>query len=716
MIEDSKLVSALRKSQAITEADLERGMEISDQTGRPLYHTIIDHELAEEITAVRVAADLLNVPFVELEDVHPEPAVLEQIPPTLAFRNRVFPLKIAEEDGQRELFLAMADPIDVLAMDEVATHTGIDIRPVLAGPRDLTNALERAYHRDAAGPALLEDVEPFDADFDLEEISSFDHGSDLEEDSWEAFFDEAEDADEEDLEDSMVLSREMRDRRTSQELEPFEDESDISETDEEDALESLEEPLSESQMTGGVEADLSDWEIDERLEGEEPPEEKDYAAIGSFFVYSSEDARKERLQDLADFEERESGRVDSAPEQREEAPKQADDEPTSEPISGPQLSSTEDDVLSGVTSMSEAPFMFEDDDASASDSIELDAAEGDGADRDADSGGHTMVGRGIAMDADSDAESASDPDVEVRDDDADVDDGTSMLGGPFGIGMDEDSSGAGALQDDPSEGLGEESSGGHTMVGSIHGVEDSQAETLDGDIDVLDDDDFEIIEEPSEASLDEDSFGSQTQFGVGPQGPSAPAATGGAEANDAPTDEELEAVGHDSNTPLAQITPRGKKPKEEAEAQPEESTKSRLSGLLSKVRNKTRKSKDSEAARSESDETSAQDSRSTETTETAENPVTRAQKTAQDDADDTRETRPNRAVTELRAQAMQEDEGLASFFAQAVAETAELDEDELASLSELSPDELVYLTMLALFEKGILGPRDILDQFRTADE
>jgi hypothetical protein len=717
MIEDSKLVAALRDSEDFDETDLDRALEISNETGRPLYHTLIDHELTDEIATVRVAADLLNVPFVDLSDVRPPAEVIEKVPPSLAFRNMVFPLKIDEQNGEPELLLAMADPIDVLAMDEVATHTGIDIRPVLAGRRDLRRALDRAYSPDDSSESL-EGVEPFGDDFDLGEISSLDRGSELDEDSWEAFFDEAEESDEEEeLEDSMVLSREMRDRRTSQELEPFEDveESEAGDIDEDEALQSLEEPLSESQMTGGVEADLSEWEVDQRLEGADEDEdgEKDYAAIGSFFVYSSEDARKQRLQEIADFKEKERADADDAQTDSEEDDEEVQPADTSNEEVVPEVdrSSEGAEEISGVTSMSKAPFMFDESEAGEGD-VDSDSVDDE---FDEDSGDHTMVGRGVGFEESSGEDAAAaPPDV---DDEEEEHSGTSMLGGPFGIGTGDD-----------------DDTGPQTAVESAPlGERDSSAETVDGEVEVLDEDEIEILED-SEADLSEDSFGSQTQFGVGPGGGSS--AEGAEMAMRAPSsqsdaaDRETRAddggaqpSGDQSDAPLAQVTsPKDDEADDTAEVDEEsakdESTKSRLSGLLDNIRAKNKRKDDAESdEQSDTSEQAAEEVADRGEQETEENPAAKTQADATSEgSENIRETRPNKAVTVLRAQAMQEDAGLASVFAKHVAGRTELTEDELSALTELSPEELIYVTMLALFDKGVLEPRDILAQFQDEEQ
>ncbi|MFW6057626.1 MAG: hypothetical protein ACOC9W_02110, partial [Persicimonas sp.] len=198
MIDDSQLVEKLAKSDAISNRDLRSGLDFAKDDGTSLYEALIAHELIDERLLVKLVARLLNVPPVWLGDRTPSADVTESIPRSLAVRNRVLPLKREKSKEGERLVLAMLDPLDVLAMDEVASHTGVDVRPVFAGPLDLRGGLERAY-----GPAPIEDADEAASLEALEQAASgkvevdedlvddeLDDG--LTDDSWASFFDEAE--------------------------------------------------------------------------------------------------------------------------------------------------------------------------------------------------------------------------------------------------------------------------------------------------------------------------------------------------------------------------------------------------------------------------------------------------------------------------------------------------------------------------------------------
>jgi hypothetical protein len=341
MIDDSQLIDLLAKSDAISKKDLRKGVALAQKRGKALYETLVEHELIDERALVKGIGKFLNVRPVWLGDRTPDEEVTDRVPRSLALRNKVLPLKVESGSDSDRLVLAMYDPLDVLAMDEVASHTGVDVRPVLAGPGDLARALERVYgaapeEEDSAELDFLEQAASgeFDAtDFEDELLDDVaDDG--LEDDSWATFFDQAEDVDM--TEDSAVISRDMKDRAISSVLDAV-DPQDDDEADGEDSLKSLDEPLSKSQITGGIQPDLADWEVDGALDGQDTA--TDYAKIGQLFVYSPE---KAAAQSEATDEKKESK------EAKDKTSEKAEKQESQESESKPEPEDESDRTMAGV--------------------------------------------------------------------------------------------------------------------------------------------------------------------------------------------------------------------------------------------------------------------------------------------------------------------------------------------------------------------------------
>ncbi|MBA2663601.1 MAG: hypothetical protein H0U74_15030 [Bradymonadaceae bacterium] len=210
MIDNAQLVPQLIAANLIDELDLERAHSLADGAGLSLYEALIAHSLIDEHTLVRVASKILNVPSVHLRNQELDRQTAHLVTGTLAVRNRILPLRLLEEDTI--LLLAMADPFDVVAMDEIASHTGVNIRPVLVGPADLEEAHARVYKLDEDA-VLSADAEIF---AELEEISDSNFNGlepaaeGAQADSWAAFFDGAQG--DGGGEESSVISQDMRDR------------------------------------------------------------------------------------------------------------------------------------------------------------------------------------------------------------------------------------------------------------------------------------------------------------------------------------------------------------------------------------------------------------------------------------------------------------------------------------------------------------------------
>jgi Type II secretory pathway, ATPase PulE/Tfp pilus assembly pathway, ATPase PilB len=64
----------------------------------------------------------------------------------MARRYRAVP--VAKENGR--LLVAMADPLDIFAIDEIRQHTKHEIEAAIATEEDIQNALKRLYRTDSA--------------------------------------------------------------------------------------------------------------------------------------------------------------------------------------------------------------------------------------------------------------------------------------------------------------------------------------------------------------------------------------------------------------------------------------------------------------------------------------------------------------------------------------------------------------------------------------
>jgi hypothetical protein len=156
MLDDDQLTDLLLDSNLIDRHQLEQALE-DKPDDQSLYRALVGGDLVDEQPLVELLSNLLNVEYIDVGELMPDAEVLNLLSRDLARDYETLPLKLERESGSATLVVAMTDPIDMMAMDEVASHTGIDIRPVLAGPKSLHAAIDRCYN--SASPPDSDEID-----------------------------------------------------------------------------------------------------------------------------------------------------------------------------------------------------------------------------------------------------------------------------------------------------------------------------------------------------------------------------------------------------------------------------------------------------------------------------------------------------------------------------------------------------------------------------
>ena len=149
----------LLKEKRITPDQLQLALEHQKANGGKLGLNLVKLGLVkdEEITAL--LSKQYGVPSINLSEFELDPAVLKLIPAETAQKYQVVPLS----RSGATLTIAMTDPTNVFAMDDIKFMTGCNVEPVVASEGAMLEALQRYYGagskgqtRDAAAPSALE--------------------------------------------------------------------------------------------------------------------------------------------------------------------------------------------------------------------------------------------------------------------------------------------------------------------------------------------------------------------------------------------------------------------------------------------------------------------------------------------------------------------------------------------------------------------------------
>ena len=141
----ASLVEVMRQASLISEQDYTDIIAEIEQTGASEAAVLSKHGVPSDVLALATKSVEYGTPFIQLEDVVPEPDVLEKISPGFAYRNKIVPIALTDD----QLTIAMVDVQDVILIDEIELITGYQITPVLADEGDIDEAIIRLYGRTA---------------------------------------------------------------------------------------------------------------------------------------------------------------------------------------------------------------------------------------------------------------------------------------------------------------------------------------------------------------------------------------------------------------------------------------------------------------------------------------------------------------------------------------------------------------------------------------
>ncbi len=137
--ETRHLGTMLVQEGLLDRADLDRATEIQGETGMPLGRILVEEGFVKETDLVKTLARHIGLEFVGLDEITIDPSASALIPEPLARRYNAIP--IAFEDGS--LVVAMADPANVLAIDDIRAITGLDVLPRVATKTEVEDAISR---------------------------------------------------------------------------------------------------------------------------------------------------------------------------------------------------------------------------------------------------------------------------------------------------------------------------------------------------------------------------------------------------------------------------------------------------------------------------------------------------------------------------------------------------------------------------------------------
>ena len=136
----------------ISQADLDQAVVLGQERNLPLGRVLVDENMVSESALVKALARHIGIEFVDLTSITIDPGAAGLVPDQLARRYAALPIGFEDE----KLVIAMADPGNVLAVDDIRAISGREVVTKVATRTDVENALGRLAGLDDSVTDLAE--------------------------------------------------------------------------------------------------------------------------------------------------------------------------------------------------------------------------------------------------------------------------------------------------------------------------------------------------------------------------------------------------------------------------------------------------------------------------------------------------------------------------------------------------------------------------------
>ena len=162
-----RLGDVLVNSGVITEGDLEKGLSRQKGTGRKLGEVLVDEGLVTEENIAKALSSQLRYDMVELQNIEIDEEVLKLVPANVLKKYKVLPFELSQDTMM--LRVAMSDPMDMAALDDINIITNMQVEPVVATTRSVMLAIDRYYGQADMNSALEEYTREKESQFEEQE-------------------------------------------------------------------------------------------------------------------------------------------------------------------------------------------------------------------------------------------------------------------------------------------------------------------------------------------------------------------------------------------------------------------------------------------------------------------------------------------------------------------------------------------------------------------
>lgn len=146
MADRLRLGELLVEAGLVSSEALELALENQKTEGKRLGELLVEAGALSEVRLTQVLSQQLSVPWVSLSHIDFSRQLLNLVPSETAQKYSVVPIYVRRaKNRQQTLYVAMVDPSDQAALDEISNFSGLPVRPMIAPASDILGAI-RVYY------------------------------------------------------------------------------------------------------------------------------------------------------------------------------------------------------------------------------------------------------------------------------------------------------------------------------------------------------------------------------------------------------------------------------------------------------------------------------------------------------------------------------------------------------------------------------------------
>lgn len=139
-----RLGDALIQKGLLTQEQLEKALGKQKESGGKLGETLVNLRFVTEADIIDVLCEQLEIEFVDLRKFKIEESVVQVLPESFMKKNNLIPIGF-DETNPNILKVAMSDPMDIIAMDDIAIMTNLQVEAYLSSRAMIDGQLDKFF-------------------------------------------------------------------------------------------------------------------------------------------------------------------------------------------------------------------------------------------------------------------------------------------------------------------------------------------------------------------------------------------------------------------------------------------------------------------------------------------------------------------------------------------------------------------------------------------